>query len=139
SVQTTDAGSYDLLAENLVGSAVSDPAVLSVNPRHPSITRQPASGDVAEYEPYHLTVTATGYAPLSYQWSRDGKDISGATAAEYLIPEVALEDSATYKVVVSNAFGQAESDPAILRVTREPIFSFSTLAGSAGLGAKVDA
>ena len=41
--------------------------------------------------------------PLSYQWRRDGIDITGATNEVFLLPGAQLTDSASYDVVVSGA------------------------------------
>lgn len=51
-----------------------------------------------------LQVTATGTAPLSYQWKRNGADIAGATAATYSIPAVTWDDNAAvFSVTVANS------------------------------------
>ncbi|MCE2646300.1 MAG: immunoglobulin domain-containing protein, partial [Burkholderiaceae bacterium] len=49
----------------------------------PSITAQPAAVSVTEGQTAAFSVTATGTAPLAYQWRRNGADIAGATAATY--------------------------------------------------------
>ena len=56
-----------------------------------------------------LGVTATGSEPLTYQWSRDGELIDGATAEILSLVNVTAIDSGNYTVTVSNAAGQAES------------------------------
>jgi len=86
----------------------------------PSITTQPASqtknpGDTATF-----TVAASGTAPLSYQWQKNGGNISGATSATLTISDVQLSDAANYAVVVSNAGGTATSQSAALTVTSTP-------------------
>jgi hypothetical protein len=60
-------------------------------------------------------VTATSIAPLSYQWSRNGAEIVGATNASYTTPAVALSDSgSTFEVTVTNASSSATSNVATL-------------------------
>ena len=86
----------------------------------PSITTQPASqtknpGDTATF-----TVAASGTAPLSYQWQKNGGNISGATSATLTISDVQLSDAANYAVVVRNAGGTATSQSAALTVTSTP-------------------
>jgi hypothetical protein len=49
----------------------------------PSIAAQPASQTVTEGQTASFSVAATGTAPLSYQWGRNGTVISGATASSY--------------------------------------------------------
>ncbi|UCD30572.1 MAG: S8 family serine peptidase [Planctomycetota bacterium] len=80
------------------------------------ITEQPESQSVCEGNPVTFCVTATGAGPLSYQWKKDGNEISGATASCYTIDPVSAADADSYTCVVSNTCGSAESDPAILTV-----------------------
>ena len=51
-----------------------------------SITTQPASQTVTAGQTATFTVTATGTAPLSYQWQKNGAAISGATSSSYTTP-----------------------------------------------------
>ena len=83
----------------------------------PTITSHPQSRGVSVGQPATFTVAATGAAPLSYQWQRNGADISGATAATYTLSDAQLSDSgATFRCVVSNANGSATSNAATLTV-----------------------
>ena len=62
-------------------------------------------------------MTATGTAPLAYQWSKNGAAISGATGASYTTPATTSADSgATFAVKVSNGAGTQTSNPATLTV-----------------------
>lgn len=84
----------------------------------PTITQQPADLTVTVGQAAAFSVTATGDAPLAYQWRRGGADIAGATAASYTLPMAALGDSgATFSVVVSGASGSVTSGAATLTVT----------------------
>src|ERR1017187_6948686 len=56
----------------------------------PSITTQPASQTVTAGLAATFSVTASGTAPLSYQWWRNGTAISGATSASYTIPATTI-------------------------------------------------
>src|SRR4029077_7601084 len=68
-----------------------------------------------------FSVVATGTAPLSYQWSRNGTAISGATSATYHTPATGNADNgAVFSVVVSNAAGSTTSGNATLTVTAAP-------------------
>ena len=83
----------------------------------PSITTQPADVTVTAPNPATFNVTATGDAPLSYQWLRDGGNISGATSASYTLDPTSSSDTgATFSVVVSNAAGSESSSAATLTV-----------------------
>jgi hypothetical protein len=66
-----------------------------------------------------FTVTATGTAPLSYQWSENGAAIPGATSATYTTPavQVSAGKSATigsFQVTVSNVVNSVASHTATL-------------------------
>jgi hypothetical protein len=81
-------------------------------PVPPSITTQPASLTVTAPGSAHFSVVATGDAPLSYQWRRNGSAISGATSASYTLDPTALSDSgAQFDVVVSNGPARSPATP----------------------------
>ena len=83
----------------------------------PVITTQPQSITVAQGNNASFSVTATGTAPLSYQWRRNGINITGANASTYTISNVQTSHAGSYSVVVSNASGTATSNNATLTVT----------------------
>ncbi|HVF28143.1 MAG TPA: PQQ-dependent sugar dehydrogenase, partial [Pyrinomonadaceae bacterium] len=84
----------------------------------PSVSAHPASQTVAEGQPATFSVTATGTAPLSYQWQRDGNNIAGANASSYTTPPtIAADTGARFRCVVSNSSGSATSNEAVLTVT----------------------
>jgi glucose/arabinose dehydrogenase len=84
----------------------------------PAITAQPAGKTVTVGQSATFTVAASGTAPLSYQWRRNGAPISGATAASYTLPAAQSSDNgASFDVVVTNDYGSATSNAAILTVT----------------------
>ena len=82
-------------------------------------------------------MVATGSATLTYQWQKNGTDISGATASTYTIPATSIGDSgAKFLVVVSNSAGKATSNPAILTVTAAPVQPTITTQPSSQTAAK---
>ena len=84
----------------------------------PSITTQPSNQTVAVGQTASFSVGATGTAPLSYQWQRNSSNISGATIASYTTPAVTVtDDGATFRCVVTNAYGSVTSNAATLTVT----------------------
>jgi hypothetical protein len=86
-------------------------------PAAPAIMTQPADKTVTVGQTATFSVTASGSAPLTYQWQRNGTNISGATAASYTTPATTLADSNTlFRCVVSNAAGSATSNAATLTV-----------------------
>jgi hypothetical protein len=109
----------DVVVSNTAGSVTSDPADLSVTPaiKAPAITAQPQSLTVSEGAAASFTVVASGTAPLTYQWQRAGKNVSGGTSDTYAIGAAALTDTgASFTVTVSNAAGSVTSAPATLTV-----------------------
>jgi hypothetical protein len=83
----------------------------------PSITTQPSNQTVTAGNNASFTVTATGNAPLSYQWSFGSTAISGATSATFSIANAQAANSGSYTVTVSNSLGSVTSTAATLTVT----------------------
>lgn len=115
-VQTSQAGNYTVVVSNGAGNATSNPAVLTVNPAAtaPTITTHPQSQTVAAGTTVTFAVVATGSAPLSYQWLKDGQNLSGQTAPTLTLNNVQASDAGSYTVLVSNSAGNATSNPATL-------------------------
>ncbi len=103
------------------------PPPTSPAPIPPTITQQPANVTTMPGQSASFSVTATGTAPLAYQWQRNGVPITGATSASYTLATTALTDSgATFVVVVSNVAGSATSNAATLTVSpASPVLSIS--------------
>ena len=54
---------------------------------------------------------------MTYQWSKNGTAMSGATSSSYTTPaETTSDNNATFSVTVSNSAGSAASSAAILTV-----------------------
>ncbi len=87
----------------------------------PYVTTQPASQAITAGQTATFSVTATGTAPLSYQWRQNGTAISGATSSTYTTPAETISASGTqFTVVVSNSAGNETSSAAILTVNAVP-------------------
>ena len=117
---TSDNGAlFTVVVSNSAGSATSNAATLSVNPAPvaPSITTQPTSQTVTAGQTATFTVTATGTAPLSYQWKKNGTAISGATSSSYSTPaETTSDNGVQFNVTVSNSAGSVTSNAVTLTV-----------------------
>ncbi|HMF85905.1 MAG TPA: immunoglobulin domain-containing protein, partial [Nitrospiraceae bacterium] len=101
---------------NGTGSVTSSNATLTVR-TPPTITTQPADQTVRAGQKARFSVTATGTAPLHYQWTKNGVNITGATKASYTTPPTTVEDNgALFAVTVSNLAGSVTSNNAILTV-----------------------
>jgi len=112
---TNDAGSYQVVVTNVFGNATSSVATLTIVAA-PVILTNPASLTVSTGSTAGFSVTATGAAPLSYQWRFGGVDISAATSSSYSRVNVQSADAGNYSVVVTNAYGSITSAPAMLTV-----------------------
>ncbi len=82
----------------------------------PSISQQPQSQTVENGEMGAFTVTASGSAPLSFQWLKDGELITGETETVLTLLDVSSSDAGAYAVVVTNAAGSVLSEEAVLSV-----------------------
>ena len=103
-------------------STESNPATLTVKP---AITKQPANTSVTAGSTAKFTVTATGKAPLKYQWqSRKDSSSTWANSSQPGAKTATLNVSATkglngwqFRCIVTDANGQpTESNPATLTV-----------------------
>ncbi len=114
-VTASDFGSYTLTATNSAGTATSNPAMLTVLAAAPVpvITTQPMSQTVATGSTTVFTVVASD--ATTFQWSRNGTAISGATSA-MLVLTGANVTAGSYTCVASNATGSATSNAATLTV-----------------------
>ena len=84
----------------------------------PAIVSHPSDETVTVGGGATFDVSASGTAPLSYQWQRDGDNISGATGSSYTFSNAQLsDDGADFRVVVTNPHGTATSNAATLNVT----------------------
>ena len=101
----------------------------------PVIAAQPANITVTELQAASFSVTASGSAPLSYQWLRNGAPVVGATSATLTIASaLAADHGARFSAVVTNSAGSVTSGEAAL--TEElPVF---LLGGQSNMEGNVD-
>jgi hypothetical protein len=99
---------------NSGGTIVGNPPVVTCNSLQ--ITAQPQSQIVNAGQDATFTVSATGDAPLSYQWRFNGTNIFAATASSYARNQAQSTDAGPYSVTVANAAGAVTSAEANLTV-----------------------
>ncbi len=118
-VQSANAGIYSVVVNNLAGSVISSNAVLTVNtnPVAPVFATQPASQVVLSGGIASFTALAAGTAPITYQWSKDGTPLSGATSSTLTLTNVQTTNDGSYTVAAANSVGNATSSVAVLAVT----------------------
>ncbi|MFO1489087.1 MAG: immunoglobulin domain-containing protein [Verrucomicrobiota bacterium] len=84
----------------------------------PTITSQPQDETVAAGQSVTFTVTATGTAPLGYQWLYNTNTIlSGQTNAALTLTNVQPANAGSYSVTVTNLYGAAGSSFARLALS----------------------
>ena len=87
-------------------------------PVAPAISSQPASAKITAGQTATFKVAATGTAPMTYQWRKNGTAISGASSSTYTTPaETTTDNNAQFTVAVSNSAGSATSSAATLTVS----------------------
>jgi hypothetical protein len=116
------------------GYAVISGLQLQFIPDPPLVVTSPANQTVMEGSTATFTVVASGFAPLSYQWTLNDADIAGATASTYTTEGVDMSaNGRVYAVRVTNPGGTVASAGATLTVLQcdpatEAVRFISTLA-----------
>jgi hypothetical protein len=99
-VAAANAGQYSVVVSAACGSVTSANAQLIVNVLT-TISSQPVNATICDSTLLNLSVTASGTAPISYQWQFNGSPISGATAASYSDAIATVAESGQYTVQVT--------------------------------------
>lgn len=147
---TYDGTQYYATVTDSCGPLTSTDAALVVTAGNvpPTIITQPIGVSVAAGGTTSFTVVADGTPALSYQWYRipagqkTGTAVAGATSATYDVPVTATattNDQDAYYVIVTNAYGQATSQPAplavgngiLLQITGQPVTQYVDVGASA--------
>ena len=91
---------------------------LSTTPPDPPVISSHPVADVTRVSGGWITLSAaaTGPAPLSYQWHKDGSPVSAATSATWTKFGLTTSDSGVYHVTVSNAGGSVTSSNSVVTV-----------------------
>jgi alpha-tubulin suppressor-like RCC1 family protein/sugar lactone lactonase YvrE len=83
----------------------------------PVITTQPLTQPVQANGAVTLSVTVSGSPPFTYQWSKDGVSIAGATTASYTLSQFSIAKAGAYSVVVANPASSVTSAPALVSLS----------------------
>lgn len=95
----------------------------------PTISVQPQDLNASAGDSVSFSVTASGSGQLSYQWLRDGANVSGANSAQYTLPAVQITDSGSkWSVEVRNSAGNVTSVQATLKVSGSALLAGSSQA-----------
>ena len=139
--QVSDAATnYNVIVSNSDGSVTSRWATLTVLIA-PTITSQPTNLFLPPGTTAAFHVTATGSAPLGYQWQKEGVNlanvgrVSGATSPDLIITSIQASDVGNYRVVVTNTVGAVTSVWARLDLPLPPTITTSPATQVVGVGA----
>jgi hypothetical protein len=108
----------------------------------PAFSSPPVSLSVPIGQPVILVAGASGGSPLTYRWTRDGTDlsdspsVSGTTTQRLVLGACTAADSGLYRLRVTNACGQALSEPGDVRVVCHADFDGD---GDTGTDADIEA
>jgi cyclophilin family peptidyl-prolyl cis-trans isomerase len=100
------------------GTKVSTSFRVEVNPS-PRIVAQPLGRAVLAGGSPTLEVGAESSSTITYQWRRDGQELSGQTGQTLVLSNVEMSDEGSYDVFLTDSAGSVASAPAILTVTNE--------------------
>ncbi|MES2920341.1 MAG: pectinesterase family protein [Verrucomicrobiota bacterium] len=133
----SNAGHYRCVVSNDHGSDTSAPAVLAVN-QAPAISVQPVGATLNIGDPLTLSVTATGTPAPTYQWKKNGVNISDATTSSYSVVSVTGADTSSYTVVVTNSVTSVTSSAAAVAVLSPTLATTTVSPASAATGRNPD-
>ncbi len=91
----------------------------------PEFTRQPAGGTFGAGLPLVLEAAATGTAPLSFEWLRNGARVGLTTEPRLTLAALRTNDAGFYSVRVTNAAGAITSAPAPVHVRFSQSISYT--------------
>jgi hypothetical protein len=104
STSTADVGAYSVVAKNELGVATSNEALLAIA-IPPIITTQPISQSVSAKGNIILKTAASGFPAPTYQWKKNGTNITGATQATLELKGVNKPDAGEYSAEARNVAG----------------------------------
>ena len=122
-VQLTNSGAYFCRVTNTFGADTSAVAQLTVTlPVAPTIAAQPQDITVTPGAAASFSVSATGSAPLNYQWYFNNNILlPGANNPSLTVNNVQATNVGTYSVVVNNLAGSTTSSNAVLTLNTNPV------------------
>jgi uncharacterized delta-60 repeat protein len=128
SATAANAGQYSVAVTGSCGTVTSTTVALVVK-TPPAISTQPVSKTACAGAQATFSVTATGGA-LTYQWRKDGANISGATGSSYTITPVLSASAGSYDVVIANGCGSPLTSAAATLTVNTPVANQSTWTGA---------
>jgi hypothetical protein len=82
----------------------------------PLVLTQPVSVTATAGQPVTLNVKVAAIPAPTFQWSRNGVSISGATSSTLNLNNVRTGDGGSYTLTATNSSGRAASNPAMITI-----------------------
>jgi|GEM_PF-6283960 len=117
---TAQEGTWFAVVSNASGSGTSLPVTVSTQAfalTAPSITTQSSSRSVTSGSVLSLSVSVSGTAPITYQWSKNGTSISSQTNPTLTIANAQSSDAGTYTLRAANSVGSVTSQSIAISVS----------------------
>jgi hypothetical protein len=127
SVSATNVGGYSVAISNASGTVVSPEVRLDLM-LVPLLLTEPADQFVVQGSTLAFSVTASGSAPLSFQWRHNQMPLPRLSTNLLVLENAAPSDAGYYEVVVSNPFGAITSRTARASVASHALKSSSVAA-----------
>jgi alpha-tubulin suppressor-like RCC1 family protein len=127
----SDFGDYRLRVQDGPAVVFSQVARLIAPPvivAHPQASRV-FNGDTSLFQ-----ITATGTAPLAYQWYFGTLPIPGRTNSSFAVSNAAYSNGGLYYVVITNIAGSVTSSPVALDVYTKPVLNIWCSTPNLGFG-----
>jgi len=132
---TSDSGTYTVVVTNYWGSITSAPAIVTIS-SPPTVTSQPVSKSVLTGQNATFSVSASGTAPLTFQWNKNNSPLSdvgvftGTGTSTLSLTSLTANEAGSYSVTVGNGSGSTNSNPATLTVANPPSVGFDPASGT---------
>jgi hypothetical protein len=118
---TTDYSGTVFVARKTIGA---------YEPQFAYIATQPVSQSVVVGQPATFSVVTNLATGVTYQWQKNGVNISGATSASYTIPSVSASNSGNYSVIVTSSSNSVTSSSVgLLPLSSQPAASQTVALG----------
>jgi subtilisin family serine protease/outer membrane protein assembly factor BamB len=137
-VYHSNGGKYSVkVTDNTKATITSNDATLTISTPlvQPTVLTAPVAQTILNGSGATLSVVASGSAPFTYQWLRDGAPIAGATSATISLTNLHPADTAKYSVTITNFGGSVTSTPVSVTVNSiSRISNLSVLTTLSGAG-----
>ena len=129
-VQASNAGTYNCIVSPGCNEVTSSSVTISVGTGNVNITQQPLSTSVCQNSSASFTIATQG-ATVTYQWKKNGVNISGATNATLNLTNVNSSNAGNYTVdIFGSSCGTITSQIATLTVLALPVAAITPVSPS---------